>query len=170
MTAVTFKGNPAERVGRVPEVGETAPDWRLVQTDLSEATQDTWAGKRKVLNVFPSLDTGTCANSVRRFNQEAGQLDNTVVVNVSKDLPFAHKRFCEAEGVQKAVNVSAFRSSFGRDYGVELTNTPLQGLLARTVLVLDENNRVVYQEQVSEITQEPNYERALEALRQAQTA
>lgn len=137
----------------------------LVKTDLSEAGPADFAGKRLVLNIFPSLDTSVCASSVRRFNQEASSLDNTVVLCISADLPFAHSRFCEAEGLKNVVTLSVFRSpEFGRDYGVTLASGPLKGLLSRAIVVIDADGIVRYTEQVAEIVDEPDYSAALKVL------
>jgi thiol peroxidase len=164
MATTALKGNPATTNGSLPEKGQTAPALTAVAADLSEATLETFSGKKKVLNIFPSIDTGVCAASVRRFNQEAANLENTVVLCISKDLPFALKRFCGAEGIENVESLSAFRSSFASDYGVELQDTGLKGLCARAVVVLDENNVVLHSELVSEITEEPDYSAALAAL------
>ena len=145
-------------------MGSTAPDFALVKTDLSEAKLSSYAGKKKVLNVFPSLDTATCATSVRTFNKKAASLTDVVVLNVSKDLPFAHKRFCSAEGIEGVENLSAFRSSFAEQWGLGFQDGPLQGLLSRAVVVLDENNKVLYTEQVTETANEPNYDAALKSI------
>ena len=165
MATVTLKGNPIHTVGELPKVGSAAPAFSLVKTDLSTVTSKDLLGKRVVLNIFPSVDTGTCATSVRRFNAEASKLSNTVVLCVSKDLPFAHKRFCGAEGLEQVQGVSDFRSpGFGKDYGVTFSDGPLQGLLSRAVVVVDASGTVVYTEQVGEIANEPNYAGALKAL------
>ena len=164
MATVTFKSDPVTTLGTLPQVGQQAPDFSLVKSDLKEASLQDYAGKRKVLNIFPSIDTGVCATSVRTFNQKAASLTNTVVLNISKDLPFALKRFCGAEGIDNVETLSAFRSTFSQDYQVELEGSPLKGLFSRAVIVLDENNQVLYTEQVPEITQEPNYNSALEVL------
>ena len=163
MAEITLKGNPIHTSGELPARGTTAPAFRLVSTGLAEVGLGDFAGK-KVLNVFPSLDTGVCAASVRRFNQEAAGLDGVRVLNVSADLPFAHSRFCSAEGIEGVENLSTFRSSFADDYGLKIVDGPLAGLCSRAVLVLDEDNRVVYTEQVPEIAQEPDYAAALAAL------
>ncbi len=165
MASVSLKGNPIELSGIAPQVGTVCPNFSLVRANLSEASLETYAGKKKVLNIFPSLDTGTCGNSVRRFNQEAAALSNFAVLNISADLPFAQKRFCGSEGIQNSETLSAFRSQFGQDWGLQMMNGPIKGLLARTVVVLDENNKVIYVEQVAEISQEPNYENALKAIK-----
>lgn len=164
MANVTMKGNPVETVGQLPAVGDQAPAFTLVQGDLSDLTLDSLAGTRVVLNIFPSVDTGTCATSVRTFNEKATALDNTAVVCVSADLPFAMSRFCGAEGIENVKLGSAFRSAFGSDYGVTFKSGPLAGLLSRAVVVIDEAGKVVYTEQVAEITDEPDYEKALAAL------
>ncbi len=166
MATVTLKGNPIHTNGDLPAVGSAAPAFTLVGGDLSEVTLATFAGRRKVLNVVPSLDTPVCALQTRRFNQEAGSLPGTVVLVASADLPFAQKRFCVAEGLDNVVTASMMRDkSFATDYGVLITDGPLAGLAARAVLVLDEHDRVVYHELVPEITQEPDYAAALAALR-----
>lgn len=165
MASITLKGNPVNTSGTLPEAGSTAKDFKFVRNDLSEVSLNTYAGKKKVLNIFPSVDTGTCAASVRRFNQEASNLDNTVVLNISADLPFAQARFCGAEGIKNCETVSTFRSSFGKDWGVQITDSPLAGLLSRAVVTLSADNKVLYVEQVSEIVNEPNYEAALASLK-----
>lgn len=164
MSTITFKGQPVETSGSLPAVGALAPDFTLVATDLSELRLSDLNGQKKVLNIFPSLDTSICALSVRRFNAAAASHPDVLVLNISADLPFAHKRFCAAEGIDRAKNGSTFRSSFATDYGVLMTTGPLAGLASRAVLVVDENDRVVYAEQVPEIAQEPNYDAALAAL------
>ncbi|MBN1279700.1 MAG: thiol peroxidase [Chlorobiaceae bacterium] len=165
MATVTLKGNAIETCGELPAIGSEMPFFCLVKTDLSEAGPAVFEGKRLVLNIFPSLDTAVCAASVRRFNQEAASFDNTVVLCISADLPFAHKRFCEVEGLNNVISLSVFRSpDFGRDFGVELTTGPLKGLLARAVVIVDNEHKVVYGELVPEIVQEPDYEAALKAL------
>lgn len=166
MSTITFKGNPVQTVGTLPAKGSDAPFFCLVKTDLSEAGPADFAGMRIVLNIFPSLDTGVCAASVRRFNQEASSLPNTVVLCVSADLPFAHKRFCELEGLKDVIPASVFRSpEFGADYGVTMADGPLKGLLSRAVVIINEEGKVAYTEQVPEIVEEPDYEAALDALR-----
>lgn len=165
MASITLQGNPISTVGELPATGSVAPAFSAVKTDLSECTLAELAGKKVVLNIFPSIDTGVCAASTRRFNKEAGALDNTVVVCVSADLPFALGRFCGAEGLEDVVPVSIFRNpAFGKDYGATIADGPLAGLLSRAVVVVDESGKVAYTEQVPEITQEPNYEAALAAL------
>ncbi|WP_413559532.1 thiol peroxidase [Bdellovibrio sp. HCB209] len=165
MASITLKGNPVHTSGQVPEKGTAAKDFKLVRNDLSEVSLQDFAGKKKVLNIFPSIDTGTCAASVRHFNQDVAKLNNTVVLNISADLPFAQARFCGAEGIKNCETLSAFRSSFGQDWGLSITDSPLKGLLSRVVVTLSEDNKVLYAEQVSEIAQEPNYEAALASLR-----
>jgi thiol peroxidase len=168
MATITLKGNPIHTMGQLPAVGTPCPDFQLVAGDLSEATLATFGSKRKVLNIVPSLDTGICQMSARRFNTEAGTLPDTVIINISADLPFAQKRFCEAEKLSHVVNLSSFRSPpFGHAFGVVITDGPLAGLLSRAVLVLDARNRVVLAQQVPEIVQEPDYEAVLQALKNA---
>lgn len=166
MAIVTLKGNPIHTSGELPAVGSAAPDFLLTRNDLSDVSLKDFASKRKLLNIVPSLDTGVCAASARRFNQEAAAVPGAVVLTVSRDLPFAQARFCAAEGIEKVVMLSEMRDlSFGEAYGVRVVDGPLKGLLARAVVVLDERDRVLYTEQVPEIAQEPDYERALKALR-----
>ncbi len=164
MATVTLKGNPCNTNADLPAVASQAPAFTLVKPDLSEVSSEELSGKRVVLNIFPSVDTPTCAQSVRQFNQQASELDNTVVVCTSMDLPFALARFCGAEGLQNVVPASAFRSDFANDYGVTLTDGPLRGLTARAVVVINENGQVVYHQLVSEIADEPDYDAALAAL------
>lgn len=165
MTQVTLKGNPVEVAGNFPQAGQQAPAFSLVAKDLADTTLEQFAGKRKVLNIFPSVDTPTCATSVRTFNQEANDLNNTVVLCISADLPFAQNRFCGAEGLSNVVSLSTMRGAqFLKDYGVALSSGPLAGLAARAVIVLDENNTVLHSELVSEIAQEPNYAAAKASL------
>lgn len=164
MATVTLKGNEIKTNGDLPNTGDTAPNFVLVKDDLSESTLQDYAGQRVVLNIFPSIDTPTCQMSVRNFNEKASQLDNAVVLCVSADLPFAQKRFCGSEGIENVVNASSFRSSFGDDYGINFTTGPLAGLLARAVVVLDTDGKVLYTELVKEVADEPNYEAALAAL------
>ncbi len=165
MAQITLKGNPVNTIGNLPEVGTTAPDFTLVKNDLSIGGLSDYKGKKVVLNIFPSLDTGTCAASVRRFNQEASNLENTVVLCISKDLPFAQARFCGAEGLEEVHNMSDFRTGeFGKNYGVEIIDGPLAGLESRAVVVLNEEGKVVYTQQVPEIIDEPDYEKAMAAL------
>lgn len=165
MAKITLKGNPVNTKGSLPKKGSKAPDFTLVKTDLSELSLEDLKGKKVVLNIFPSLDTDVCAASVRQFNAAAAKLDNTVVVCVSKDLPFAAKRFCTTEGLDRVVTASDFRDgNFGQNYAVDIIDGPLAGLHARAVVVLDSEGRVVYTEQVPEITHEPDYSSALEAI------
>jgi thiol peroxidase len=165
MAQITFKGNPVHTSGELPTAGQKAPDFELVRQDLSTATLASYAGKTKIVNIFPSLDTGVCAKSIRTFHEKATGIDGVVVLDVSADLPFAAKRFCAAEGLANVETLSTFRSSFADDYGVRMTSGPLAGLCARAVLVLDGDDRVVHRELVPEIAQEPDYDRALAAAR-----
>ena len=166
MSNVTFKGEPVSVNGQFPAVGSTVPGFHLVAADLADVSLANYAGKRKVLNIFPSVDTGVCAESVRRFNELAGKLRNTVVLCISADLPFAQARFCGAEGLDKVTMLSMMRGrQFLNDFGVALASGPLAGLAARAVLVLDENNKVMHAEMVGEIGHEPNYDAALQVLR-----
>lgn len=167
MATVTFKNDiTVNTSGQLPAVGSAAPEFALVKNDLSEVSLKDLKGKTVILNIFPSLDTGTCAASVRRFNKEAAALPNTVILAVSADLPFAAGRFCSAEGIDNVVPASVFRNaSFAKDYGVLMLDGPLKGLLARSVVVIDANGKVVYTELVPEITNEPNYQPALAAAK-----
>ena len=163
--SVTLGGNAIPVNGHFPQKGETAPALSLVGKDLADVTLANYAGKRKILNIFPSIDTPTCATSVRKFNAQASALANTVVLCISADLPFAQKRFCGAEGLENVVNLSTMRGAeFLRDYGVALASGPLAGVAARAVIVLDEQDRVLHSELVSEIGSEPNYEAAIASL------
>ncbi|MBF4993330.1 thiol peroxidase [Arthrobacter gandavensis] len=164
MATTAFKENPVRTTGELPAAGTPAPAFLLVGTDLSEVSSEALAGRRIVLNIFPSVDTGVCAASVRRFNEIAAGLENTAVVCVSKDLPFALGRFCGAEGIENVVAASAFRSSFGEDFGLTQAEGPLQGLLARAVVVLDVDGSVLHAQLVPEITTEPDYDAAVAAL------
>lgn len=165
MATITLKGNPCETVGELPAVGSAAPAFTLVKPDLSEISLGDLAGRKVVLNIFPSIDTPVCAASVRRFNEAAAGMDNTTVVCVSADLPFAFGRFCGAEGIDNVESGSDFRGArFASDYGVQITSGPLAGVMARAVVVLDESGRVAYTELVPEIAQEPNFDAALAAL------
>ncbi len=164
MAVTNFKGNPIHTVSDLPSVGAQAPDFKLVDTGLAEVDLSAYPGRR-VLNIFPSVDTPVCATSVRTFNRDAGSIEGVTVLNVSADLPFAHKRFCGAEGLESVVSLSTFRGSFLDDYGVRMADGPLAGLAARAVVVVDEQGKVVYTELVPEIAQEPNYEAALAAAR-----
>ncbi|HBL75554.1 MAG: lipid hydroperoxide peroxidase [Bacteroidetes bacterium GWF2_42_66] len=165
MATITLKGNTIHTVGQLPKAGDKLLDFELVQNNLSSASLKDFAGKRLVLNIFPSLDTGTCAASVRNFNKLAAGLKNTKVLCISRDLPFAQSRFCGTEGIENAITLSDFKTGkFGKDYQLEIADGPLAGLHSRVVIVADENGKVVYTEQVSEIVNEPNYDAALKAL------
>jgi thiol peroxidase len=166
MATVTLKGTPFSTSGNLPEVGSKAPDFRLVGVDLQDVTLASFKGRKKILNIVPSLDTSVCATSARKFNSEVKQIPDCVVLIVSADLPFASERFQSAEGLREVVPLSMMRSrDFARDYGVLLTSGPLAGICARAVVVLDEHDKVVHTELVSEIAREPNYERVLAAVR-----
>ena len=166
MAQITLKGNPVHTSGNLPSVGYAAPDFSLTQQDLSDFKLRDVTGKRVVLNIFPSVDTPTCSASVRRFNAEISKFENAVALCISRDLPFAHARFCEAEGLKDVIPLSEMRHrDFGEKYGVVITDGPMAGLLARAVLVLDESGKVIYSQLVSEVAEEPAYEKALEALR-----
>lgn len=166
MARITFKGNPINTSGDLPAVGSKAPDFKLTKVDLSDVSLRDFAGKKVILNIFPSIDTGVCATSVRKFNVEAANLPNAAVLCVSADLPFAQKRFCGAEGITNVVMGSELHAkNFGETYGVRISEGPLAGLLARSVVVIDEKGGVKYTEQVPEIGQEPNYDAALSAAR-----
>ena len=166
MAQITLKGNTINTVGHLPAVGSPVPDFRLTKQDLSDIRPADLTGKKVIYNIFPSIDTATCATSVRKFNEQAAGLDNTVVVCVSGDLPFAQKRFCGAEGIANVVTASDFKDKkFGTAWGVTFADGPLQGLLSRSVVVTDAAGKVVYTEQVAETTSEPNYEKALAAAK-----
>jgi thiol peroxidase len=165
MASITLGGNPVHTSGELPAVGTQLADFKLVQNDLSVATLSNFAGKKLVLNIFPSVDTGTCATSVRKFNASASTLENTTVLCISRDLPFAQKRFCGAEGLENVVNLSDFQEgSFGKTNGLNIIDGPLAGLHSRAIIVVDENGKITHTEQVAEIVDEPNYEAALAAL------
>lgn len=164
MAQITFKGAPINTAGELPAKGAPAPEFTLVKQDLSETTLADYKGTRLILNIFPSIDTGVCAMSVRQFNEKAASLKNTAVLCVSMDLPFAQSRFCGAEGIKNVVTASAFRSAFGDHYGVIIAEGPLTGLFSRAVVVIDETGKVIYTEQVPEIAQEPDYAAALAVL------
>ncbi|MGZ8272077.1 MAG: thiol peroxidase [Methylophilus sp.] len=166
MASVTLKGNPVSIGGNFPQAGQVAPDFQLADAKRNLHGLDVYSGKRKVLNIFPSIDTPTCAMSVRTFNQKASNMVNTVVLCISADLPFAQSRFCGAEGIDNVVTLSTFRDTakFSKDYGVQILDSSLAGLTARAVVVLDENNKVLHSELVSEIANEPNYDAALAVL------
>ena len=164
MTDITLDGTPVHTQGSLPAVGTKAPGFTLVGNDLSPITLADFAGSRLILNIFPSVDTGICATSVRTFNERAAGLENTKVLCISRDLPFAQARFCGAEGIENVTVASDFRTTFGETYGVTMINGPLEGLLARAVVVLDEKGNVTHSQLVPEIKQEPDYEAALAAL------
>lgn len=165
MATITFKGNTIHTAGELPPVGSDAPDFQLTNASLEDVGLDAFAGKKKILSIVPSLDTGVCALSAERLNKDVGDRDDYVVLVISADLPFAAGRFCENKGADNIITLSTFRSpSFGKDYGVEITDGPLAGLNSRAIVLLDENNTVRYTEQVPEIAQEPNYDALLAAL------
>lgn len=164
MAQLKFKGQNANTVGELPKLGQKFNFRALIKGNLTEASSADYSGKRKVLNIFPSIDTGTCAASVRQFNKLATDLKNTVVLNISMDLPFAQSRFCGAEGITNCETLSSFRSNFGTESGLTLKDTPLMGLLARAVIVLSEDDKVLHVELVQDIVQEPTYSDALKAL------
>ena len=167
MANITLRGNPIHTGGDLPSVGAQAPDFVLTGGDLKDVSLAQFAGKKKILNIVPSLDTPVCALSTRRFNEEAGKLPNTVVLVVSNDLPFAQKRFCVAEGLANVVPLSELRTrDFGETYGARMTDGPMAGLFSRAIVVIDEHDKVVYTEQVPEIAQEPDYAKALAAVQQ----
>ena len=165
MAKISLQGNPINTIGNLPTVGDNANNFNLVAADLSVKSLEDFKGNKTVLNIFPSLDTGTCAASVRRFNQEASNLGDTKVLCISKDLPFAQARFCGAEGLDNVVTLSDFRSDFAKQYGLEITDGPLAGLASRAVIILDESGKVIYTQQVPEIVDEPNYDEALSILK-----
>lgn len=166
MASITFKGSTIKTTGDLPKVGEKAPDFILTNDGLQDISLKDFSGKRLVLNIFPSIDTGICAMSARHFNSEASGLENTVVMNVSKDLPFAQKRFCGAEGLESVQNASEFKNlGFSSNYHVIMEEGPLAGLFSRAVVVIDEGGKVIYTEQVPEIVQEPDYDSALASLK-----
>jgi len=165
MATITFKGNPVNTSGNLPAKGALAPVFALVNSDLGKSGPADFAGKKLILNIFPSLDTSVCATSVRKFNELAAGMENVVVLAISKDLPFAHKRFCSTEGITNVVTLSGFRDSvFGKEYGVDMTDGPLAGLYARSIVVIDGNGYVKYNQLVPEVTMEPDYDAALAAL------
>lgn len=165
MATITFKGDKVNTSGELPQKGAAAPDFTLVKSDLSEVSLSDYIGKNVILNIFPSLDTGVCAASVRRFNKEATSLDNTVVFGISADLPFAAQKFCSAEGIENVISLSTFRDQdFGKNYGLLMTDGPLKGLLARSVVVVDKEGKVIYTELVPEIAQEPDYNSAINSI------
>ncbi len=165
MAGITFKGQPTRTAGSLPAIGSKAPDFELTGTDLAQYTLGQWSGQRKLLNIFPSVDTPVCAASARRFNEEASRYADTVMLNVSADLPFAQNRYCGSEGLADVRNLSTFRApEFGVNYGVRIEEGPLRGLCARAIVVIDEHDTVVHTQLVSEIGDEPDYEAALKAL------
>lgn len=164
MATTALKGTPVNTIGSLPTTGQTVSFSKLVKSNLDQASLTDYAGKRKVLNIFPSIDTGTCAASVRQFNKLASDMNNTVVLNISLDLPFAQSRFCGAEGIKNCESLSGFKSTFGTDWGLTMTDSALSGLYARAVVVLSEDNKVLHTELVSDIVNEPNYEAALKSL------
>ena len=165
MASITLGGNPIHTSGELPAVGTKMADFKLINTDLATVSLSDFAGKKVVFNIFPSVDTGTCAASVRQFNENASTLDNTTVLCISRDLPFAQKRFCAAEGLENVVNLSDFKNGkFGKTNGLEMTDGPLAGLHSRVIIVIDENGIVTHTEQVGEIADEPNYEAAIAIL------
>lgn len=163
-TEIIAAGEKATTVGKLPEIGTQAPDFILTAADLSEVSLDDFKGKKIILNIFPSLDTKVCQISVRKFNEDASQLKNTIILGISADLPFASSRFCELEGIENVIPLSTFRSNFGDQYGVKIASGKLKGLLSRAVVVLDTKGKVIYTEQVPDISHEPNYEAALDAI------
>ena len=164
MSTITLKGNPVNTIGELPSAGNQAPGFTLTKTDLSEASLSDYKGKHIILNVFPSIDTPTCATSVRQFNEKAAAMDNVIVLCVSADLPFALARFCGAEGIENVEPVSSFRSSFAQDYQLMISDSPLKGLLARAIVLIDGDGKIVYNELVPEIADEPNYDAVIKAL------
>ena len=165
MAQITLKGNPINTSGELPAVGSKAPDFTLTRADLSDVSLADYGGKKKILHIVPSLDTGVCQASTKQFNQKAADAGDNVILTISRDLPFAQKRFCEAEGIDKVIAAAEMRNrDFGKAYGVEITDGPLAGVLARAIVVLDESDTVTYCELVPEIAQEPNYDAALAAL------
>lgn len=165
MARITLHNNALDTIGDLPAPGSMAPSFTLCKTDLADCTLAEFAGKKIVLNIFPSIDTPVCAASVRRFNSDAAGAANTVVLCISADLPFAHQRFCEVEGIKNVIPLSVFRSpDFGRDYGVLITSGPVRGLLARAIVIIDGSGKVGYCQLVPEIAQEPDYAAALQAL------
>jgi len=167
MATIKLAGENIETSGNLPETGTIAPDFYLTGTDMLEASLTDYSGKNVVLNIFPSIDTSVCAASVRRFNKEMSELTDTVVLCVSADLPFAHKRFCEIEGLNNVIPLSVFRNQdFGQDYGVTITSGPLKGLLARAIVIINQQRKIVYTEQVPEIKQDPDFDRVLSALQE----
>jgi thiol peroxidase len=166
MATINFKGNQVHTAGQLPQKGERLPEFNLVKNDLSSVSLENYKGKRLVMNIFPSIDTGVCATSVRKFNEKAANLNNTSVLCISRDLPFAQSRFCGAEGIKNVEMLSDFRSGdFGKKYGLEMTDGPLQNLHSRAVIVADESGNIIHSEQVTDIVEEPNYDAAIAALK-----
>ena len=165
MANITLKGNSINTIGTLPQVGSDAPNFTLRKVDLSNANLADFKGSKIILNIFPSVDTGTCAASVRSFNKSASELNNTKIVCVSKDLPFAHTRFCGAEGIENVISASDISGEFGKNYQLTIADGPLEGLHSRAIVIIDENGKVIYTEQVSEIVDEPNYASALNAVK-----
>lgn len=165
MASITLHGSAINTIGNLPEINSVAPDFSLVNTDLAAKSLKDFAGKNLILNIFPSVDTGVCAASVRAFNEKAAALQNTEVLCISKDLPFAQKRFCGAEGIENVTNLSDFREGqFGKDYNVTITDGPMQGLLSRAIVIINPEGKIIYTEQVTEIADEPNYDAAIAVL------
>jgi len=165
MTKITLKGNPINTIGSLPTTGTSAKNFELIAGDLSTKTLQDYKGQNLVLNIFPSVDTGTCAASVRNFNKAASGLENTTILCISRDLPFAQKRFCGAEGIENVVMLSDFKTGqFGKDYGLDIVDGPLAGLNSRSIVIINSSGQVIYNEQVAETTEEPNYEAALNSL------
>ncbi|WP_027137419.1 thiol peroxidase [Gaetbulibacter saemankumensis] len=166
MATVSLQGTPINTLGDLPEIGSTAPDFKLAKVDLSDVTLNDYKGSKVILNIFHSLDTGTCANSVRKFNEEASKLENTKILCITKDLPFANGRFCETEGINNLEVLSDFRDgNFGKNYNLVYVDGPIKGLLSRSIIILNEQSKVLYTEQVYDVVTEPNYEAALNALK-----
>lgn len=170
MTTIKLKGNEVHTSGKLPEVGSQAKDFTLTTVDLAEKSLSDYNRKNVILNIFPSVNTGVCAASVRQFNKDAAGLKNTVVLCISKDLPFAQAQFCGAEGIKDVVMLSDFRTDFGHEYGVMMTDGPMRGLLSRAVVVINAEGEIIYEEQVPEIAQEPNYKDAIAALKQTEVS
>lgn len=165
MAEITLKGNPILTIGNLPEIGSQAKDFKLTAVNLSSKSLSDFSGKKLILNIFPSVDTGTCATSVRNFNKTAADLNNTLVLCISRDLPFAQNRFCGAEGIENVVMLSDFNTGqFGKDYGLEIVDSPMTGLHSRCIVIINEEGKVIYTEQVKETVDEPNYNSALSAL------
>lgn len=165
MANITLKGNPINTIGELPQTGSKAVDFKLTKVDLSIASLSDFKGKKIILNIFPSIDTGTCATSVRSFNKVASSLENTIVLCISRDLPFAQKRFCGAEGIENVIMLSDFNTGqFSKDYGLQIIDGPLNGLSSRSIVIINEEGNVVYTEQISETVDEPNYDKALASI------